>query len=109
MKPYRVIKHVKFFNKLEFSRLCLKRSLEAKNILSSKQPTNQPANKVESFFSKHNFSSFFPRASALSKKKNFCFLTNRSRSVLSKFKHSRIAFRELASFCKINGLRKSSW
>lgn len=45
----------------------------------------------------------------LSKIKNRCFFSNRSRSVLSFFGLSRIKIREFASFGLLNGTKKSSW
>jgi ribosomal protein S14 len=40
---------------------------------------------------------------------NRCFLTNRSRGVLRKFKMSRGSLRDLLLFSKIGGFNKSSW
>ena len=50
-----------------------------------------------------------PRNSAKIRVRNRCELTGRSRGVYSKFKLSRIAFRELAHQGMIPGVTKSSW
>lgn len=41
--------------------------------------------------------------------KNRCILTGRSRSILSSYRLSRLAFQRLAKEGKIVGLRKASW
>jgi len=41
--------------------------------------------------------------------RNRCIISNRARGFIGHFKCSRIKFREAASFCTINGIRKSSW
>jgi ribosomal protein S14 len=41
--------------------------------------------------------------------KNRCNLTGRARSIIRYYKISRICFRELASYGKLIGVRKSSW
>ena len=50
-----------------------------------------------------------PRDSNPIRLRNRCQLTGRARGYMSKFKLSRIAFRELASFGMIPGVTKSSW
>ncbi|OIQ15757.1 MAG: 30S ribosomal protein S14 [Bacteriovorax sp. MedPE-SWde] len=50
-----------------------------------------------------------PKNSAKVRVRNRCELTGRSRGVYSKFKLSRIAFRELALRGMIPGVTKSSW
>ncbi len=50
-----------------------------------------------------------PRNSAETRVRNRCLLTGRPRGVLSKFKLSRIKFRELALKGQIPGVTKSSW
>jgi small subunit ribosomal protein S14 len=50
-----------------------------------------------------------PRNSAETRVRNRCLLTGRPRGVLSKFKLSRIKFRELALIGQIPGVTKSSW
>lgn len=50
-----------------------------------------------------------PRNSSKTRVRNRCILTGRARSVIRKFRLSRIMFRELGNFGKIPGLRKSSW
>lgn len=54
---------------------------------------------------------FFPLSanSSLTRIKNRCILTGRSRSVSRFFKLSRIQFRKLASEGSLPGLAKSSW
>lgn len=50
-----------------------------------------------------------PRDSNPNRLRNRCQLTGRARGYMNKFKLSRIAFRELASFGMIPGVTKSSW
>ena len=50
-----------------------------------------------------------PRNSAKNRIRNRCQITGRPRGVYRKWKISRIALRELASFGKIPGMPKSSW
>jgi small subunit ribosomal protein S14 len=50
-----------------------------------------------------------PRNSAEIRVRNRCLITGRPRGVLSKFKLSRIKFRELALKGQIPGVTKSSW
>jgi small subunit ribosomal protein S14 len=50
-----------------------------------------------------------PRNSSATRIRNRCELTGRPRAVYSKFKLSRIAFRDLASMGQIPGVVKSSW
>jgi ribosomal protein S14 len=113
MKIIRDIKHSSFFKKNEFKRLCLKKVLETK-IYQVSTPVSLGGNDIKGLdkdvvFQNYSFLSFFSKFSTISRKKSFCFFTKRTRSVFSKFKLSRITFRELASFGKINGLKKSSW
>ncbi len=50
-----------------------------------------------------------PRNSSISRHRNRCFQTGRSRGYLRKFGLSRIKFREFAVNGNIPGLKKSSW
>nr|YP_009648074.1 ribosomal protein S14 [Macrocystis integrifolia]QBZ73716.1 ribosomal protein S14 [Macrocystis integrifolia]WBP70247.1 ribosomal protein S14 [Macrocystis pyrifera]WJW71320.1 ribosomal protein S14 [Macrocystis pyrifera] len=50
-----------------------------------------------------------PRKSSLSRVHNHCIDTNRSRSVISFYKLSRLQFRRLASKGSFLGLRKACW
>ncbi|WP_342565479.1 30S ribosomal protein S14 [Paenibacillus sp. FSL R7-0345] len=50
-----------------------------------------------------------PRDSSPTRQKNRCAVTGRPRGYLSKFKVSRIVFRELALKGQIPGVTKSSW
>nr|AYM32674.1 ribosomal protein S14 [Sargassum horneri]AYM32711.1 ribosomal protein S14 [Sargassum horneri] len=50
-----------------------------------------------------------PRQSSLSRVKNRCVETQRSRSVINVYKLSRLEFRRLASRGSFLGIRKSSW
>ncbi|AIQ46385.1 30S ribosomal protein S14 [Paenibacillus sp. FSL R7-0273] len=50
-----------------------------------------------------------PRDSCRTRQKNRCAVTGRPRGYLSKFKVSRIVFRELALKGQIPGVTKSSW
>lgn len=50
-----------------------------------------------------------PRDSSATRLKNRCEVTGRPRGYLSKFKVSRIVFRELALRGQVPGVTKSSW
>ncbi|MBM3196979.1 MAG: 30S ribosomal protein S14 [Chlamydiae bacterium] len=50
-----------------------------------------------------------PRDSSFCRYKNRCMFTGRCRGVYSKFKLSRITFREMASKGEIPGIVKASW
>lgn len=50
-----------------------------------------------------------PRNSSITRVKNYCVLTGRSKGTLRKFRLSRISFRELASEGGLMGVFKSSW
>lgn len=50
-----------------------------------------------------------PRDSSSTRLVNRCELTGRRRAYMTKFKVSRISFRELASQGKIPGVTKASW
>jgi succinate dehydrogenase (ubiquinone) iron-sulfur subunit len=50
-----------------------------------------------------------PRNSALSRVRNRCIFTGRSRGVYKKFKVSRMVFRSLASNGLLPGVKKASW
>ncbi|GGG10496.1 30S ribosomal protein S14 [Paenibacillus albidus] len=50
-----------------------------------------------------------PRDSSATRQKNRCQVTGRPRGYLSKFKVSRIVFRELALRGQIPGITKASW
>nr|YP_011008172.1 ribosomal protein S14 [Egregia menziesii]WBP70073.1 ribosomal protein S14 [Egregia menziesii] len=50
-----------------------------------------------------------PRQSSLSRVHNYCIDTNRSRSVLSFYKLSRLQFRRLVSKGFFSGFRKACW
>lgn len=50
-----------------------------------------------------------PRDSSPTRQKNRCSVSGRPRGYLSKFKVSRIVFRELALKGQIPGITKSSW
>lgn len=50
-----------------------------------------------------------PRDSSPIRLRNRCQLTGRPRGVLSKFKLSRLTFREMASMGLIPGVTKASW
>ena len=50
-----------------------------------------------------------PRDSAPTRLRNRCELTGRPRGVLSKFKISRLSFRELALMGAVPGVTKASW
>ncbi|MBS5911241.1 30S ribosomal protein S14 [Paenibacillus macerans] len=50
-----------------------------------------------------------PRDSSPTRQHNRCAVTGRPRGYISKFKVSRIVFRELAHQGKIPGVKKASW
>ena len=50
-----------------------------------------------------------PVNSSITRVKNRCVLTNRSRSIYRKFKLSRLMFRKLASEGLIPGVSKATW
>ncbi|AIQ17414.1 30S ribosomal protein S14 [Paenibacillus sp. FSL H7-0357] len=50
-----------------------------------------------------------PRDSSATRQKNRCAVSGRPRGYLSKFKISRIVFRDLALRGQIPGITKSSW
>jgi small subunit ribosomal protein S14 len=50
-----------------------------------------------------------PRDSSATRQKNRCAVSGRPRGYLSKFKVSRIVFRDLALKGQIPGITKSSW
>jgi small subunit ribosomal protein S14 len=52
---------------------------------------------------------FFPKNSSLSRIKNLCILTGRTRSIYRFFKISRLQFRKLASKGVLTGISKYSW
>jgi small subunit ribosomal protein S14 len=52
---------------------------------------------------------FFNTKSSITRIKNICILTGRSRSIYRLFKISRIQLRNLISFKKIPGVSKYSW
>jgi len=52
---------------------------------------------------------FFKKKVFFSQLKNRCILTSRSRSIFSKFRSSRIVFRNYALIGKINNVIKQSW
>jgi small subunit ribosomal protein S14 len=49
------------------------------------------------------------RNSSITRIRNYCVLTGRTKGTLQKFKLSRISFRELASEGSLMGVFKSSW
>ena len=48
----------------------------------------------------------FPRNSSISFLRNYCLLTNRSRSILQEFKLSRHAFKDLANSGGLSSIKK---
>nr|AKI85090.1 ribosomal protein S14 [Erodium texanum] len=53
--------------------------------------------------------STLPRNSSFTRIRNRCIFSGRPRGVYSKFRMSRIVFRELASFGELLGVTKASW
>lgn len=50
-----------------------------------------------------------PRDCSITRIKNRCLLTNRSRSIYKKFRISRLVFRRMALNGELVGVRKSTW
>ena len=50
-----------------------------------------------------------PRNSSITRIRNRCVLTGRSRAIIRKFKISRLMFKELAGNGKLSGVQKSIW
>ena len=50
-----------------------------------------------------------PRKSSSIRLRNRCFITGRPRGIISKFKLSRLCFREMALRGEIPGVTKASW
>ena len=51
---------------------------------------------------------YLPRDSSITRMRNRCTLTGRSRSIYTKFGLSRLMFRKLAREGKLNGIKKAS-
>ena len=100
MRFYRIIQHSKANAKREL------KSLFFKKILHEKLQVEPIDNKSNNNFI---YLSFLSKFGGFSRNKSFCFLSKKSRSVFSKFKLSRISFRECAHFGLINGVQKASW
>lgn len=85
------------YKKYELKRLICKILLLNKNISSeSKKKRFQELSKLS-------------RNSSVTRIKNYCILTGRTKGNLRKFRLSRISFRELASEGSLMGVFKSSW
>lgn len=92
MRPARNLQHSLLHNSTEVSRLFFKKALTS---------VIHPHKSV--------YLTFFSKFGSYSRRKSFCFFTKKPRSVFSKFRLSRIAFRELAMHGRIHGLFKASW
>jgi small subunit ribosomal protein S14 len=53
--------------------------------------------------------SYFGSRASISRIKNYCLLSGRSRSIYRRFKISRILLREKASCGDLPGMKKASW
>ena len=98
MRSNRIVQHSKLFKKMEIKKTFSKKIFH-ENISKKQAYTNN-------LFLYH---AFFCKFGSYTRKKSFCFLSKKSRSVFCKFKLTRIAFRELAGFGCLNGVMKSSW
>jgi small subunit ribosomal protein S14 len=85
------------FNKVEQKRLLYKAMIQDRNL--------SPDLRFDICSKLTNLS----RSAARCKINNRCILTGRSKSVLRKFKISRICVRELVAFGALPGVMKSSW
>jgi len=98
MKVFRINQHSLGFKKSENRRL-LTQKIFHENI-----------SKKNFFFNNiFAYNMFFCKFGSYTRKKSFCFLSKKPRSVFCKFKLARIAFRELAGFGCLNGVIKASW
>lgn len=91
------IKQRYLFKNLEKNRLILK--IIIKNLYIKKQKRWKVQQKML----------FFNSKSSITRIKNICILTGRSRSIYRLFKISRIQLRNLISFNKLPGISKYSW
>jgi ribosomal protein S14 len=87
----------KNFSLFELERFVLKSIIKNKNIFSSLI-----------YYSILKLDSVFKYASK-NKINNYCIYTFRKKSILSKFKMSRITFLNLSRFGYISGIKKSIW
>ena len=77
--------------------------LELKNII--KNPNSTPEEKEAAVDKLDKL----PKSSSRIRVRNRCFKTGRPRGVISRFKLSRISFREMALNGEIPGVTKASW
>jgi len=73
---------------------------------------NEKYNKIISLSKRFNIQkkiSFLPKDSSITRLRNRCVITGRSRGVYSKFMLSRMCIRSLASNNQLPGVKKSSW
>lgn len=90
-------------NNRQIFKLTEVQKLVYKSILSNqKEP-------IEFRYKAHLFLLSFIRQSSLTKVKNRCIFTNRSKSVYRRFKMSRLMFRKMALEGKLIGVKKVSW
>jgi|TARA_B100000287_G_scaffold340588_1_gene327055 small subunit ribosomal protein S14 len=80
-----------------------KRRAELKAIISN------PDTKVEDRDIAVNKLDRLPKSSSPIRIRNRCFITGRPRGVISRFKLSRLSFREMALNGEIPGVTKASW
>ena len=83
------------------------------NIIVLKYLINNPILKKDINFNNNlmlndNFFKFL-KENSLNRIVNYCTLTGRSRGILSKFKMSRLAFKNIAQKGWINGMVRSNW
>lgn len=71
------------------------------------QNLNQP--KKDRFYIYKTILQAFPKDSSITRIRNRCTLTNRSRGILKKFGLSRLMFRKYAWQGKLVGVKKASW
>jgi len=87
-----------FFGKSELNKIILKYYINNTNI------NNDYKNLLFYKFIKN-----FHLNSSSARIVNRCIMTGKSTWVLRKFKLSRISFKELADYGKINGIRRATW
>lgn len=82
---------------------------EVSNSLVASLFNNQVMDKQERQFVFNSFVSKFKKNSSVTRVKNRCLLTNRSKSIIKFFRLSRLSFREKARNGELLGVVRSSW
>ena len=110
MRPFRAIKHFKTISKVEKKKNFFKKVLIQQAFINNTGTLTE--SNIESNYFKifsANYLKFFYRFGNIGRHKNLCYLTSKPRSVIRHFKLARIAFRQLAVFGSVIGIKKASW